>query len=299
MSILDRLNLLVRSNISDMRGSGQGTLRDMESSLRDARRELAQLRVNERKLVDQIREARQKAEQWEDRAMLALRSGNEDLAREALVVKNQHMRDAESLRDRLEGHRNTMRDIESSLEALEFKLEGTRSRYQSERRDDRDRRDSRSFNPRDERDWDAELRRRMAQRDSGDDRRDDDRRDDYRRNDYRRDDYRRDDRRSYDTGSSSSYDRRDRDGDRGRGANTAPGSTPFNTGDTFREFDRMSDKITRIEAGISADNELAEEALDDIIDPRKRQLDQIFDKMERDKNVNDDLSDLKRKFSDD
>lgn len=288
MSILDRLNLLVRSNISDMRSSGQGALRDMESSLRDARRELAQLRANERDLVGQIREARQKAEKWEDRAMYALRNGDEDLAREALIVKNQHMRDAKSLRDRLEGHRNTMRDIESSLEALEFKLEGTRSRYQSERRDDREHRAPRSFNPRDERDWDAEMRRRMAARDGGGEQRSSS---PSSPSPYRRDE--RDDRRSYDSGGSIRHNQRDRDD------TTSSNSTPFNTGDTFREFDRMSDKITRIEAGISADNELAEDALDDIIDPRKRQLDQIFDKMERDKNVRDDLSDLKRKFSDD
>ena len=74
MSILDRLNLLVRANLNEVSsraGSAwQGTLRDMESSLRDAHRQMAGLRQNERHLVDQLRAKREKVDQWEDLSLI-------------------------------------------------------------------------------------------------------------------------------------------------------------------------------------------------------------------------------------
>lgn len=275
MSILDRLNLLVRANLNDP-NSGRSdafrdTMRDMESSLRDARRQLAELRTNERRLVDQVRAQREKAEQWEDRALMALRSGEEDLAREAIIVKNRALREVERLREQLDDHRAYMRDMESSLEALEMKLDGARGRARatSERSGSRDRRSSRSDAPRGERDWDAEMRRRMHDRD-------DDRRD------TRRDD-RRDDRRRQDRGEDGSI------------FDTNP-EEDFDTRSTFREFDRMGHRISEMEAEMDAMRELSG---DDWADPRRGELERIFRKMETEKRTDDDLSDLKKKFSDD
>ena len=296
MSILDRLNLLVRSNLSDAgsssaRSGWRSTMRDMENSLRDARRQLAELRVNERRLVDRIREVRRKADQWEDRAMMALRRGEDDLAREALVEKNKVQREVDRLHEELDDQRAYMRDIESSLEALEVKLEGTRGRMDSDRRDSRgsSRGASRGGGATSERDWDAEMRRRMRDRD-GDDRssRSGRRDDDYRRSSSRGEDGDRG-RRSYrdDRGSDRGYD-----DTRARGA----GFETFDTEPTFREFDRMSHKISTMEAEIDAIRELSD---DDLMDPRKRELEDIFNKMETRKRVDDDLTDLKAKFSDD
>ena len=257
MSILDRLNLLIRSNISDASSSSsrsgwRSTMRDMETSLRDARRQLAELRVNERKLVGQVRAERERADQWEDRAMLALRNTEEDLAREALTMKNRVMREVERLHEQLDEHRAYMRDIESSLEALEMKLDGTRGRMSAERTASSPGRSSQG--ERGERDWDAEMRKRMqgnAPEARGGGRRD--------------------------SGRAESFER-------------------FDTEPTFREFDRMSHKISGMEAEIDAIRELSD---DDLMDPRKRELDDIFNKMESKRRVDDDLSDLKRKFSDD
>ena len=115
MSILDRLNLLIRSNINDTSSSGRSafrsTMRDMESSLRDARRQLAELRVNERKLVENIRQERQQVDRWEDRAIMALQNGDDDLARSAIMEKNKIQREVDRLHEQLDDHRAYMRDI--------------------------------------------------------------------------------------------------------------------------------------------------------------------------------------------
>ncbi len=165
MSILNRLNRIIRSNVNDLRsGSHPDSLNqvlgEMESSLKEARRQKVVLRKQEAKLVAAIRQQRDKADQWEDRAMMALKKGEEDLARDALVVRNEALDEAAKLRDELEEHRMYLQDIDSALEALEMKLEGTRGRLRASSTTAA--RPPRSL--RDERDWDAEFRRRVEDR---------------------------------------------------------------------------------------------------------------------------------------
>ena len=279
-SILDRLNLLVRSNLNDLssgRPGSSGPLRDMESSLRDARRQLHELRTGESNLSRQIRELRDRADSWEDRAMLALRNGDEDLAREALLVKNETMREAERLRDQLDDQRAYIRDMQSSLEALEMKLESARGRMEAST----GRTDRRSSGaPRTERDWDAEMRRRMASRDGGSSE-PRERRDAYSPRERRPVD-------DYDARYSGPL----------AGTDGELSDSVANARQAFRDFDRMSSKIDEMEAQVDAMSELAD-VDDPLVDPRRVELDRIFDRMERQKKTNDDLSDLKARFSDD
>lgn len=152
MSILDRLNRLVRSNISDLSGgtSSDETRRQLQSSLREARREQAELRRDEKQIIESIREARAEAEKWEDRAMLALEQNDESLAREALKAKHRAVQRAEDLREELDEHRNYMQDIDAALTALEEKLDAYRDRRSGQSDDGDDRASS----------WDNRLRRR-------------------------------------------------------------------------------------------------------------------------------------------
>lgn len=275
MSILDRLDLLVRSNISDAFGdrSRADALSEMENSLRQARRKQAELRRGEKELIEQIREARDRADQWEERAMLALRNDDEELAREALVVKNEAMREAGRLRDQLDDHRQHMQDIERALEALEHKLEGTRNRIRARSDDKRRLESGRSSGGSRAAKWDEKLRRRTGKAPPGD-----------------------------------------------RGADSAPASETsdaFDTSEEFREMDRMAGKIDGMEAEIEAMREL-----DDIGgDSRRAKLERKFRSMEQKEGrsrrrrrgsesdedrggdrsddrppIDDDLSDLKKKF---
>ena len=284
MSILDRLNLLIRSNINDSMGrqgrsSTRKTLSEMESSLRDARRQQVELRRGEKALIEQIRQARDKVDQWEERAMLALRSGDEDLAREALVVKNQAIRDARNLRDQLDDHRAYIKDIERALEALEVKLEGTRSRMRalSSSSGRRSTGGSQGRQSRDVSDWDAEMKRRA----------------------------------------------RERRGESGRPRPSVPDpevNESFDTSSSFREMNRMASKIDGMEAEIEAMRELDDIGGD----PRRTELESIFKSMEGSRRrsskrpssgrsdsrssrgsrrrpsdeppLDDDLADLKKKF---
>ena len=273
MSILDRLNLLVRSNLNSSLGrhgsrSGRSALAEVESSLREARREQAKLRRGEAQLIAGIRTARDKADQWEDRAMLALRNGDEDLAREALRVKNEAMREAGRLREELDDHRSHIQDLERALEALEHKLEGTKSRLRAASQDQR--RSSSTGSRRlsggvDESKWEEEFRRRAKARGQG-----------------------------------------PSDGPRPVDPEINP---TFDTSRKFSEMDRMASKIDGMEAEIEAMRELSDIGGDG----RAAELESIFRSLEgrgrpkksrgRDERkrsdeppIDDDLADLKKKF---
>ncbi len=265
MSILNRLNRIIRSNVSDLRNAGQSSsldqaLGEMESSLKDARRQKAKLRQDEKRLVAAIRQQRDKADQWEERAMMALKQGEEDLARDALAVRNEALDKAAALREDLEEHRMYLQDIESALEALEMKLEGTRGRLRASGPSSR-----RPQRIRDESDWDAEFRRRVgvkggatrttAPRDSDVSERE--------RRDYTRDDR------------------------------------------LFDEMNRMGSKIDAFEAEVEAMRELSDDNLRDPgrrrLEERFRRLenrdgDERGEKRRGDSG--DDLADLKKKFED-
>lgn len=247
MSILDRLNLLIRSELNEIssRDRFRSTMSDVESSLRDARRQQIELRKGERQFIEEIKSSRQKVDLWEQRAVLALKAGEEDLAREALVQKNKTLSTIEKLRDQLDDQRAYLKDITRALEALELKLQGTRMQSG---RPGTPNTPSMSEHPlNDESAWDRELKRRLAAK----------------------------------GGDIPEFESND------------ASSVPPSNERTFNEFDRMADKIRGFEASIEAFQELS---VDDIVDPRRKELENVFNRMERQKKTNDDLEDLKKKF---
>ncbi len=260
MSIIDRLNLLVRSELSGLGTKGEKyrqAMSDVGSSMRGAKRQQIDLRRMEKNVIAQIREVRAKAETWEERAVLALKAGEEDLAKDALIVKNKTLQEADNLREELSEIRNEMKDLQRAMEALEMKLEGAKEKDQALGKS----------TPSTGSSWDEELARRKNKKSTG----------------------------SYSskTGASDTFE----------SIGGSDGSL-FDTDRSFREFDRMSRKIGEMEAGLDAIDNLSG---DDWIDPRRRELESIFSKMEKKKATkeglkklknasDDDLADLKKKF---
>lgn len=226
---------------------------DVGSSMRGAKRQQIELSRMEKNIISQIRETRAKADTWEERAILALKAGEEDLAKDALIVKNKTLDEADNLREELRNIRSEMKDLQSAMEALEMKLEGAKIKKQAFRNSDANRNES---------NWDAELARRKKESHS-----------------------------SAPPASKSS----DNDPFESIGG-TGTDGTAFDTDRSFREFDRMSKKIGEMEAGLDAYDDLSG---DDWADPRRRELESIFSKMEKKKKSSDDLSKLKKKSNDD
>jgi phage shock protein A len=92
MGILGRLSTLIKSNVNDAIDSMQDPgkeidqmIRDMEDAGRDARGEVATCMAEEKRLQKRMEALADEARSWDDRATIAVRSGDDGLAREALA----------------------------------------------------------------------------------------------------------------------------------------------------------------------------------------------------------------------
>lgn len=139
MGLLDRLNLLIRSNINlsddsssdgPVRRSELNSINDVERALVEARGRVASVLEDERALERTLDDFRKEEEVWERRAAEALRAANEDSARGYLLERNRVAKKSKRVRQELKEHRTYVADLMNALEALEAKLSGIRDKRQ-------------------------------------------------------------------------------------------------------------------------------------------------------------------------
>lgn len=127
MSIIDRLQMLVRSEVNDLRGRSKNQT-DVKATLEEAKRALSEVRANERSLNRRYQDVLDEVQRYEDKAVSALRAGNERLAKELLERKQDAERRAAVLRRDLDEQREYLEDLRRSLEALQIRLDASRER---------------------------------------------------------------------------------------------------------------------------------------------------------------------------
>ncbi|MGQ0714880.1 MAG: PspA/IM30 family protein [Gemmatimonadaceae bacterium] len=130
MGIFDRLTTLIRSNINDLISSAENPEKmlnqiivDMRGQLAKAKQQVAAAIADEKRLRDQADGEFRNAQDWERRAMLAVQSGNDDLAKQALVRYNEHFQYAQQLEATWETHRTETEKLKNSLRDLNDKIE--------------------------------------------------------------------------------------------------------------------------------------------------------------------------------
>src|SRR5690606_8020759 len=104
MGIFQKLSQLMRSNINDAIARAENpekmlnqVLLDMREQLAKAKQEVAVAIADERKLRAQTEEEQKLAQDWENRAVLAVREGRDDLAKQALMRQQEHAERAAAL----------------------------------------------------------------------------------------------------------------------------------------------------------------------------------------------------------
>src|SRR5207237_3423372 len=97
MGIFSRLAQLIKSNINDLISKSEDpekmlnqVVLDMNNQLVEAKKQVAASIADEKRLAKQAEQELANSAEWERRAMMALRAGNEDLAKEALNRKEAH-----------------------------------------------------------------------------------------------------------------------------------------------------------------------------------------------------------------
>jgi phage shock protein A len=130
MGIFDRMGKVISSNVNalldkaeDPRKSLDLVVEEMKEQLKSARKELVEGVAAEKVLRKKVDELDAEVGKWERRAELALKAGDEKLAREALVQKKRVVGE----RDRAEAlraeQRSAVLNMKSEMERMEHKAE--------------------------------------------------------------------------------------------------------------------------------------------------------------------------------
>ena len=106
-------------------------IREMEENVNSAREGVIDALASEKQLAKELDSQRRQAEDWYNRARRALETGNETLAREALLRKKEHDGIAANLQASWESARRTSERLKAQLRALETKLEEARLKKSS------------------------------------------------------------------------------------------------------------------------------------------------------------------------
>jgi len=106
-------------------------IREMEENISSAREGVIDAIASEKQLAKELDNQRRQTEEWHGRARRALESGNEALAREALLRKKDHDPIVANLERSWESARRTSERLKTQLRALEMKLEEARLKKSS------------------------------------------------------------------------------------------------------------------------------------------------------------------------
>ena len=130
MGILDRIRTVLKSNINALISKAEDPEKmlnqiviDMNEQLLEAKKQVAMSIADEKKLERQTLENKSQAEDWEKKAMLAVKAGKDDLAKEALLRKQEYQGYAASFQKEFESQHASVEQLKDALRQLSSKIE--------------------------------------------------------------------------------------------------------------------------------------------------------------------------------
>ena len=130
MGIFDRFRRVVKSNLNDMISKAENPEKmlnqlivDMNQQLIESKKSVASAIADEKKLERQVKENLTAGKEWERKAMLAVRAGKDDLAKEALVRKQEFDKTAAQYKEQWEAQHESVEKLKSALRGLQQKIE--------------------------------------------------------------------------------------------------------------------------------------------------------------------------------
>jgi phage shock protein A len=130
MGFFQRLATLIKSNLNDLISRSEDPekmlnqiVEDMTNQLGEAKKMVALSIADEKKLEKQTQQELATAAEWERRAMLAVRAGDDNLAKEALARKKEHEALGEQFKDQWQKQKASVEQLKLALRALNAKIE--------------------------------------------------------------------------------------------------------------------------------------------------------------------------------
>jgi len=130
MGIFSKLSTVIKSNMNDLISRAENPekmlnqiILDMRDQLAKAKREVAAAIADERKLKAQLEDEVKQARDWEHRAMLAVKEGRDDLAKQALMRQQEHAERAAMYQQTWQAQAGETEKLKGSLRQLNDKIE--------------------------------------------------------------------------------------------------------------------------------------------------------------------------------
>ena len=135
MGIFSRMRDIISSNINVMLEKAEDPeklvklmIQEMEDTLVEIKASCAGAMATKKKVERALDEARNRAEQWGQKAQLAVDKNREDLAREALLEKRRYRERADALEKERAQNETLVEQYQSDIIKLEDKLETAREK---------------------------------------------------------------------------------------------------------------------------------------------------------------------------
>jgi len=130
MGIFSRLGTLIKSNINDLITKAEDpekmlsqVLLEMQQQLVEAKKAVAVAIADEKKLQKQYASETDKSKEWERKAMVAVRAGDDNLARQALGRKQEHENIAQQFQTQWISQKQAVEKLKDALRLLNNKIE--------------------------------------------------------------------------------------------------------------------------------------------------------------------------------
>ena len=130
MGILTRIINLFRATTSDLLDKAEDPekmikqmISDLEAQKKKAKEQMTEALALQKRLERDTEKEHQEAEKWEQKAILAVQNEKDDLAKEALTRKNEHLRRALDFEKQLEMHQNNADSLKESYQTMEDKID--------------------------------------------------------------------------------------------------------------------------------------------------------------------------------
>lgn len=130
MGFFGRLATLIKSNLNDLISKSEDpekmlnqVIVDMNQQLVEAKKQVAVAIADEKRLQKQYNNEKAVLDEWHKKAMLAVRAGDDELAKEALLRKKEHENLAKAFEDQWRKQQLAVNQLKTALRALNNKIE--------------------------------------------------------------------------------------------------------------------------------------------------------------------------------
>lgn len=135
MNLFDRFSRVAKSNLNNILKGLEDPEKIMNQAVEDMQKDLVKIRqsyaevtASQRRLLKQKEQADALAEDWYSRAQLALKSGKEDLAREALSRRQQQVDAASNIQSQIDTQGASIDKLYEGMQMLESKILDAKSK---------------------------------------------------------------------------------------------------------------------------------------------------------------------------